>query len=38
LPDEVVTHTREKYMEAFRLLTGIEGLNKIDGMAVSAKV
>ncbi len=27
LPDEVVTHTREKYMEAFRLLTGLDGLD-----------
>jgi len=27
LPDDVVTHTREKYMEAFRLLTGLDDLD-----------
>jgi len=27
LPDDVVAHTREKYMEAFRLLTGLHDLD-----------
>jgi phosphoribosylaminoimidazole-succinocarboxamide synthase len=27
LPEDVVTHTREKYMEAFRLLTGLDDLD-----------
>jgi phosphoribosylaminoimidazole-succinocarboxamide synthase len=29
LPEDVVSHTRQKYMEAFRLLTG---LDKLDGI------
>jgi phosphoribosylaminoimidazole-succinocarboxamide synthase len=28
LPEDVVAHTREKYLEAFRLLTGLDGLNE----------
>jgi phosphoribosylaminoimidazole-succinocarboxamide synthase len=27
LPEDVVSHTRQKYMEAFRLLTGYDGLD-----------
>jgi phosphoribosylaminoimidazole-succinocarboxamide synthase len=34
LPDDVVAHTREKYMEAFRLLTGRDDLEGIEGRAV----
>jgi phosphoribosylaminoimidazole-succinocarboxamide synthase len=33
LPDGVVAHTREKYMEAFRLLTGLDDLEGIEGRA-----
>jgi phosphoribosylaminoimidazole-succinocarboxamide synthase len=33
LPEDVVSHTRQKYMEAFRLLTGLDDL---DAMAVRA--
>jgi hypothetical protein len=29
----VVAHTREKYMEAFRLLTGLDDLEGIEGRA-----
>jgi phosphoribosylaminoimidazole-succinocarboxamide synthase len=31
LPEDVVTHTREKYMEAYRLLTGLDGLYEMAG-------
>jgi len=31
LPEDVVTHTREKYMEAFRLLTGLDEIDAIGG-------
>jgi len=33
LPEDVVTHTREKYMEAFRLLTGLDDLDAMGGRA-----
>jgi phosphoribosylaminoimidazole-succinocarboxamide synthase len=34
LPEDVVSHTRQKYMEAFRLLTGLDDL---DAMGVRAE-
>jgi phosphoribosylaminoimidazole-succinocarboxamide synthase len=33
LPEDVVSHTRQKYMEAFRLLTGLDGLDAMAGRA-----
>ncbi len=30
LPEDVVSHTRQKYMDAFRLLTGMNGLGGMD--------
>jgi phosphoribosylaminoimidazole-succinocarboxamide synthase len=33
LPEDVVTHTREKYMEAFRLLTGLDDLDAMGDRA-----
>jgi len=33
LPDDVVSHTRQKYMEAFRLLTGLDDLDAMGGRA-----
>ena len=33
LPEDVVSHTRQKYMEAFRLLTGLDDLNAMGGRA-----
>jgi phosphoribosylaminoimidazole-succinocarboxamide synthase len=32
-PDDVVSHTRQKYMEAFRLLTGLDDLDAMGGRA-----
>jgi phosphoribosylaminoimidazole-succinocarboxamide synthase len=34
LPAEVVSRTQQKYMEAFRLLTGYDGLHGTEAMAV----
>jgi phosphoribosylaminoimidazole-succinocarboxamide synthase len=31
LPEDVVAHTRQKYMEAFRLLTGLDEIDAIGG-------
>jgi phosphoribosylaminoimidazole-succinocarboxamide synthase len=36
LPDDVVLHTRQKYMEAFRLLTHQQDLSKSGGQAAPA--
>jgi phosphoribosylaminoimidazole-succinocarboxamide synthase len=33
LPEDVVSHTRQKYMEAFRLLTGLDDLDAMRGQA-----
>jgi phosphoribosylaminoimidazole-succinocarboxamide synthase len=33
LPEDVVSHTRQKYMEAFRLLTGLDKLDGVEGRA-----
>jgi phosphoribosylaminoimidazole-succinocarboxamide synthase len=31
LPEDVVSHTRQKYMEAFRLLTGLDEIDAVGG-------